>query len=318
MQNGNARVTTLVLILVVAAVIVAAVMLARSSTRSREAVRTAEAGADLHTIQLAVEKFGTDHDMFPVYMIGGAPRAARSVKAQDGTVSFSDIVTIAPEHVSDQLLRRGYLAQYPPNPFLVSGQFIHQIQEQLPGANGRADPLRNGLADGASLGTRFGADCTLMGNVMADPRFVEFIYMDPTTHQTEPAKTRCDVEYPCWDRGPTLEKAPWLSGMFFYKCMGPLQYRSDSDMWPILPDNAELYMLGQFGKAAGGGQDVIGPERQIASGGGKVWPWTRSVVRTDPTVRDGSPYGAGRAGKVEFGNANGIGDAVTLLLTGRL
>jgi hypothetical protein len=318
MQVGSASVTTLILILIVAAIIVAAVLLARSNTRSRGELKAAESGADLHTIQLAIEKFATDSDMFPVYMIGGAPRAARSVKLVDGTVRFSDVVTVAPVHVSDQLLRRGYLAQYPPNPFLVSGGFIHQIQEQLPGANGKSDPLRNGLADGATLGTRFGADCTLMGNIMADPRFNEFIYMDPNTQQTESAKTHCDVEYPCWDRGPTLEKAPWLSGMFFYKCMGPLKYRPDSDQWPILPDNAELYMLGQFGKPAGGGKDVFGPEQRVASGGGLVWPWTRSVVRTDPTERDGSPYGAGRGGTVDFGNANGVGDAVTLLLTGRL
>jgi len=298
----------------------------------------AEVKQNLHSIQIGLERFAVDADgSYPCYLIGGEPRFAAVVQ-KGAEPPFAEIRECEPaEGVSDVLLRRGYLTSYPRNPFSADGWAIHDWQENMPTQFYGNDPLRNGCPDAEYLGTRFGADCSLMGAVLADPRFQVWLFVDTATSPPtyEERDTWCNVEYPFWDCWASVPPQPFLPGQFFYKVAGPLAdsaIKQDTFTSPCLPTEARQYILGAYGGLETKGLDVLGAEQPIDlnqrpddappdeewTTQPPLWTWTRSEVSGDPKARDGSPYRPAAnprwLGDLEHGNPNGIEDAIIIVL----
>jgi type II secretory pathway pseudopilin PulG len=284
-----------------------------------------EVKENLHAIQLAVERFAVDTEgAYPNYLIGGEPRA--SLKVDPGSDDpFSKVQEAPrPERIADPLLRRGYFDAYPRNPFTRDRLAVHQLQKHLPTSFTGDDPLRNASADGLALGTRFGAQCDLMGSVLADPRFSSFVY-DDKAGKTWSSYSWADIEYPAWDMWQDGRKVKeYLPGMFMYKATGPIIAAGEEvgDKL-ILPTEMDQYILGSYGGPNTQGKDILGSSRALVySNGGnqkgtaELWPGTDSTTGQDV---EGSPFaslsGYDGVHQTAYGNPNGLQDGIILVVT---
>jgi len=117
-----------------------------------------------------------------------------------------------------------------------------------------------------------------MGSVLADPRYTEWVWVDPDTGNTEPEHTWCNIQYDFWDMWIGNKPLPYLPGQFFYKGAGPIVAVGDENAQDeaILPTEIDSYMLGGYGGIRTKGKDILGCEYPItyfrrASGGGYNW-----------------------------------------------
>jgi type II secretory pathway pseudopilin PulG len=331
----QSRLSNIAQILIVGVVVIILAALILPQFRStRHDYRGKEVKANLHNIQLSIERYAVDNNgIYPSYLIGGDPKYAAKVDTNNTSskaFAFSNIKECEPlELVSDVLLREGYIDTYPRNPFVRSGVKVHQMQADLPTSLTGNDPLRNDSPGGEKYGTRFGAYCTTMGQVLCDPRFEKWDYTDPSTGAVEEHDTWAIIEYQFWDmwRDPAGKEPylPFSPGQFFYKSAGSwhafeleesgeLDENQNPIMLPNLPANEHLskegetihplrlagvdqYMLGAYGKLRSKGKDVLGEEGTSTSYPPDPYPpFTRLYIphwtrsQYSNTEKSGSPY----------------------------
>ena len=258
---------TLIELLVVIVIIgILAAIALPNYIKVKDKAKEAEVKANLHNVQLSVERFAVDTEgSYPQYLIGGEGKYAATVSTQSAN-SFSDVRVVDPaEGVSDPLLRRGYIDAYPRNPFTKNGIAVHQLQVTMDGNTD--DPLRNQTPTGQRLGTRFGPYCTTMGSVLCEPRYTEWNFVDLTnSNNNDPQRpTFAQIEYRFWDMWQGNKPTPFLPGQFFYKSSGPIISIGDdeAELEPIIPTDSDQYMLGGYGSIRSKGKDILGVEKQI-------------------------------------------------------
>lgn len=299
-------------------------------TEQKDKAKLAEAKAYLHDIQLAIERYAVDKVQYPPWLIGGE----RSYSAHtEGELYKKTRIDKQVWRVSDVLLRFGYLEEYPQNPFVQTGSdglSIHRQQVE----NG--DGLRSG-SEGDVYGTRFGAYCDHMGNVMADFRFQQWNPQDPGDPKADqPTQlTWAHVNYHQYDFTeivlPTypeqrMKNRAVMPGQFFYKAHGPLVFTQNNRPTDIvLPIEIDRYILGLYGPETEPGADIIGPEPiiKVEKADGKFHFTTGTFRSATGQEREppyqGSPYGTVTNEKeltmqVTIGNPNGIRDGIALVV----
>ncbi len=290
--------------------------------------KEAQVKANLHNIQLSVERFAVDTEgVYPNYLIGGSSSYSESVDLDDEVEPFKGWRWLDPPgQASDILLRRGYIDAYPKNPFISDGRNVHKVQlEGLASLIEYGDNMRNGTDSFNSeiwaLGTRFGPRCDLMGNLMADLRYDQWVHVDRNTGMVSYMPTGCIAEYICWDIWQSDEPKALMPGAFFYKGHGPVIYDRNDDpsayvnYGPSIPTEIDSYIMGVYGSAKTKGKDVIGDELPIQYNGREQWSWTRS----ERSGFGGSPFTClvdeDGISETQYGNPNGIRDSVVLVLT---
>ena len=295
---------TLIELLVVIVIIgILAAIALPNYIKVKDKAKEAEVKANLHNVQLTVERFAVDTEgSYPQYLIGGEGKYAQTVSSSSAN-SFSDVQDVDPkEHVSDPLLRRGYIDAYPRNPFTKNGIAVHQLQESL--ESGKEDFLRNGTPTGEEYGTRFGPYCTTMGQVLCDPRYIEWNYVDLTNpNQNNPgARTYAEIEYRFWDMWTGNKPTPYLPGQFFFKGSGPIVAvgNNDASQAPIIPTDTDQYELGGYGSIRSKGKDILGDEKQIIfttrSSASQNWVATAGNDGMGQQPMQGDPGGPGDPG----------------------
>ena len=284
----------------------------------RANARENEAKSSLHTVQLGLERYAVDNAVYPEFLIGGEG-AYSSVDANGRFVDIcasSNVATLA-----DPLLRDGYLTAYPKNPFARAAT-IHSTQVEY------GDPLRNGTEDAKLRGTRFGAQCNLMGNVLADCRY-------PGTY--------AEYGYPFYDLWPEGARRPkfYLPGAFFYRSFPSLvatvsateetpeetlkDISAQRNWWswtqtahakrtPWVPTgSADSYVLALYGTYKKPGEDVLGnPQDMVYRPGSYV---VREEGVKEYWFRDPNPVTPFAEHFASDNNPNGIPDCIILLLS---
>jgi hypothetical protein len=292
----------------------------------RDGGREAQVKYNLHEIQLAIERFAVDHaGAYPTYLTGGEAQWSAVVDMTGsgepfkGRQSCQGLLKLA-----DPLLREGYIDSYPRNPFVRNGITVHQAQLSLPLNAPGGDPLRNGVDTGRLYGTRFGAYCTSMGQLLGakyyypvfnelpgeQPNATGLMTMNITGMTAAPIPglpPGADTTYPCWNvwTPPTSSRIPF-PGEFIYAGMGPIIAvgpmtasggASAGSQTTVLPGEIDDYILAAFSGPRTAGQDVMD---------GYGIPFSAQ--------QSGKPGQPGSA-SIRYGNPDGIKDGIIIVLT---
>jgi type II secretory pathway pseudopilin PulG len=239
----------------------------------------AEAKANLHTIQIAVERYGVDMEEFPPYLLGGDfdgweawHRANDAAQPNPGNP--------ANNWVLDPLVEYDYLSSYPSNPFIDDNSPMEIIA-----ATSFKDDYSYGDGD-----PRFGYKGNVMGNGLDDPFFFEDAHPNLPYSRIETKRTldrggKVDpVKYGFpnknagtgnrpglyynfggrYDQNTRKECITFWPGEFFYKAIPTiiparkgwsLPYPNQVDLNGF--DNARHYILGVWGYEGNKGIDAI-------------------------------------------------------------
>jgi hypothetical protein len=336
------RVFAFEIVVVLATILITLGVALPAYNRSKDKAKEAEVKNNLHTIQLALERFCIDMDgNYPQYLIGGEmPGVPDPLQNVSRKALYSDPNVNKRLMQSDPLIRRGYMGCYPKNPFVNSKSVasIENLQIEV------RDPLRVG-AEGDKQDYRFGKDCNVMGNVSCDYRYPD--YVDVTTGEgPKTVKSYADFDgYPFFDVWHGNRPSLYLPGEFFYKSNGEIVAADPSaidTLKPVKPFVTEMYILGGYGSIRTKGKDVFGPEPEIIA---YVYPdrkqddlnyeasfgciaalrkimipsWTRWLIKKDDEgCFPGSPYSVSTIigfHQLSPGNPNGIPDGIVCVLT---
>jgi len=278
MKHSIQRGFTLIELLVVITIIgILAAIALPNYIKAKDKAKEAEVKANCHTIQIALERYATDHSgAYPNYILGGDTRGWDDRSGCRSLTWNSDEDMRPPR---DPLVHFAYVNSYPHNPFVDSGEGITSVIAWT-GAS-----LKLGDGD-----VRFGWTGELMGNTLDDPRFLFTGINQPTRlrwtipdlavlkqhyigvlNVNSPNSFYCMGGLPQWVRGSGSSdttanaiKAFW-PGQFFYRAGGDFFIANALNVsgaayetiwgWPYMRVNK--YILGGYGSPRTDGMDVI-------------------------------------------------------------
>jgi prepilin-type N-terminal cleavage/methylation domain-containing protein len=274
-QRGFTLIELLVVITIIG--ILAAIALP-NYIKAKDKAKEAEVKANCHTIQIALERYATDHSgAYPNLILGGD---TRGWDERNGCWVMTWYPNEDDRPPRDPLVHYAYVSSYPDNAFIDPGEGLTSV------INWTSAYVELGAGD-----VRFGFTGEIMGNTLNDPRFLYYWngsqpvpsrltntmlripshYMgilDPSS----PAPFYCMGGMPQWIRGnlsaSDVESQPikghW-PGEFFYRSGGDFFIANPNVVtedaygyiwqWPYIRVNK--YMIGGYGSPRTDGMDVI-------------------------------------------------------------
>jgi len=268
-KRSHSQGFTLIELLVVITIIgILAAIALPNYIKAKDKAKEVEVKANLHTIQIALERYSVDHKCYPAYIIGGD---------SDGWLNWHgmhDSEDPLNGIVRDPLIAYNYITSYPENPFVDEGSVILEATSDVPDPQqGDGDP-------------RFGYRGNIMGNGVEDFYFYfhrEGGYPISETSEIETRRTLPEglpfadtedttygmgVHYMFGGRriwGPNGEMKTIFTfwpGNFFYRGCGPHDAGQRKgftyyDPGYTLPPKIDRYMMGGYGTQSNQGFDVI-------------------------------------------------------------
>jgi type II secretion system protein G len=274
-QKGFTLIELLVVITIIG--ILAAIALP-NYIKAKDKAKEVEAKANLHTIQIAVERYNTDNKEYPPFLLGGDSDGWLYWHATNNEPDPPP--TLANAWVQDPLVEYDYIMSYPENPFVDAGDGNLIIESTNCGID--TDPQQG---DGDP---RFGYKGNIMGNGLDDPNFFRYAannlpYSRVETKRTLDRGGKCDPTgygfpswtstdyktYPGlyynfggrfnWENGSTIYT--FWPGNFFYRSSTDIQPMRKGWGWPYPNTNYQghvlRYMLGVWGSQSNPGYDLI-------------------------------------------------------------
>ena len=160
---------TLIELLVVITIIgILAAIALPNYIKAKDKAKEAEVKANVHTIQVAVERYMVDHARYPSFLLGGDTEGWHYWHAYNDEDN-PPMDQPSNNLVQDILVQYGYITSYPKNPFVVDGMSIIQSTAGREDATGPGGAFEPGNGD-----PRFGFNGTIMGNGLSDPAYYEF------------------------------------------------------------------------------------------------------------------------------------------------
>jgi len=270
---------TLIELLVVITIIgILAAIALPNYIKAKNKAKEAEVKANCHTIQIALERYMTDNNEYPHYLLGGDIDGWLNWHSQwDGhsPMGLGDGRVASNERLQDPMIEYDYITSYPFNPFVGDGQIIiRQTNFEGNDAQGDGDP-------------RFGYKGNVMGMGLDDMNFFKgdvvggasnFFWSEIATRRTldrgdwgsvPPAFINPDTNmyYLFGGRRNPIENAPndvlytFWPGNFFYKATTDQVISRQG--WTIPVPNTNLgghfnrYMMGGYGAEGTLGTDCI-------------------------------------------------------------
>lgn len=283
MKHLQQRGFTLIELLVVITIIgILAAIALPNYIKAKDKAKEAEVKANCHTIQIALERYATDHSgAYPNYLLGGDTRGwdirsgCRAITNPGG----GDNNDNAEEPTRDPLIHFAYVYSYPDNPFIDAGEGITSI---IPWTGAS---LYYGDGD-----IRFGWTGEVMGNCLDDPRFL-FSRGDAGPGTTEPSR----LEWTMWNRddqylGVRNEDSPNT----FY-CMGGLPQWSRENLGESDPEGQSIkaFWPGQYFYRSGGDFFIANPLNVEGETYEDIWGWPYMRVNKYMLGGYGSPRSDG-------------------------
>jgi len=280
----GARGFTLIELLVVITIIgILAAIALPNYMRAKDKAKEVEVKANLHTIQVALERYVTDNNEYPHYLLGGDIDGWLNWHNKwDGVndMSMANGGIARNDRVQDALVEYDYIVSYPANPFVNDGQIIiRQTNVEGTDNQGDGDP-------------RFGYKGNVMGQGLDDPNFFkgaiepgQFFWSEIETRRTldrgewmnvpsafvsvDPFDTRMYYIFGGFQYPPdTLEPGEpndfiftYWPGNFFYKSVSDQVLARGGFTTPVPNTNIgghyNRYILGAYGCERSRGMDVI-------------------------------------------------------------
>ncbi len=275
MRNNRSRGFTLIELLVVITIIgILAAIALPNYIKAKDKAKEAEVKANLHTIQIALERYMTDNGEYPDYLIGG------DIHGWSNWHSKMDSQDPLNAIVEDSLVCYDYITSYPNNPFVGDGLIVIQSTSlEADPAQGDGDP-------------RFGYKGNVMGNGLEDFFFFEHRSgalplawtSEIETRRTLPPNQKDILGFPELD-GSEFQglhymfggRRKWVThpdgaeemktiftfwpGNFMYRALGShiseRQGYTHYDPGFHLPAHTDRYILGAYGSFQQDGMDII-------------------------------------------------------------
>jgi len=162
---------TLIELLVVITIIgILAAIALPNYIKAKDKAREAEVKANVHTIQIALERYSTDNSgQYPKMIWGGNEKGWTPIQGVGNKTMWQHVEydaaadnNTAARPPFDPLIQLGYMNSYPRNAFLNDGEGVSTIirwTAPSPCVIGDGDP-------------RFGFNGEVMGNIVEDPRYL--------------------------------------------------------------------------------------------------------------------------------------------------
>jgi prepilin-type N-terminal cleavage/methylation domain-containing protein len=278
---------TLIELLVVITIIgILAAIALPNYIKAKNKAKEAEVKANIHTIQVSLERYITDNNEYPHYLLGGDIdgwlnwHARPDVQGQN-QIGMSGGRMATNERLQDPLIEYDYITSYPFNPFVGDGQIIiRQTNVDGNDQQGDGDP-------------RFGYKGNVMGQGLDDMNFFKgavvgtpFFWSEIETRRSldrgdwqnvppafvsgEPFNTEMYYLFGGWRYPPGyIDPDRQVSDTIYTYWPGNFYYKATSDQvisrqgWTIPVPNTNIgghynrYIIGGYGAQGTQGQDVI-------------------------------------------------------------
>lgn len=270
--------------------------------RAADTARSSETKSNLHEIQVAVERYMTDNDTYPWFLLGGDSRGWDSWHRKwDGVndieMRFSGNGTN--DKVVDYLIEFDYMSSYPENPFVDDGaSVILRTCVEGESSSGSGDP-------------RFGYRGTVMGMGLDDMNFFKgavhtgnFAWPDVETRRTldrgdwmnvpEEFRDTFTIMYYLFGghrpgSGPNAGQIVYTfwPGNFFYKAAPDTILGSRHLITYTLPNTYSVggprtrYILGCYGDIGTLGLDIIRLDAYLDNGSHPRWRYPASFAHVE-------------------------------------